>query len=126
MTANADTKQIERLGNVCAMLTSPNDGERANAALLASRMLSERGLDWREFVWRAFRPEITHREDEASDDESSALRLYRELLKWSGLNDWERSFLRNLLQRKAITLSEKQQTCLDRIVTRYRWEKRHG
>jgi hypothetical protein len=40
MTPN-DEKVINRLGHVCAMLTSTNDGERAAAAVLASRMLNE-------------------------------------------------------------------------------------
>jgi hypothetical protein len=41
-----DGKTASRLANVLAMLSSPNDGERANAALMATRMLKELGLDW--------------------------------------------------------------------------------
>ena len=44
---SADPKTASRLENVLAMLSSPNDGERANAAMMATRMLKELGLDWR-------------------------------------------------------------------------------
>jgi len=49
-----DRKAVCRLENVLAMLSSPNDGERANAAMMATRMLKELGLDWRGFTQRAF------------------------------------------------------------------------
>jgi hypothetical protein len=44
---SADRKAAARLENVIAMLGSAHDGERANAALMATRMLNELGLDWR-------------------------------------------------------------------------------
>jgi hypothetical protein len=50
---STDGKTASRLANVLAMLSSPNDGERANAAMMATRMLKELGLDWRTFTQRA-------------------------------------------------------------------------
>jgi hypothetical protein len=48
-----DQKVVARLENVIAMLSSPCDGERANAALMATRILNKLGLDWRQFTRRA-------------------------------------------------------------------------
>jgi hypothetical protein len=48
-----DRKTAGRLESILAMLGSPNNGERANAALMATRMLKELGLDWRTFTQRA-------------------------------------------------------------------------
>ncbi len=122
-----DERTVSRLANVCAMLTSPNDGERATAALLASRVLASLGMNWRELVRRALTPEIGHPEDDTGDDESGILRLYRELLEWNGLTGWEFDFLSNLSQRNVITPSERQQACLNRIVRRhYRAKNRDG
>lgn len=110
-------RRIERLGHVCAMLTSPNEGERANAAFLASRMLNSFDLDWREFVRRAL---MAQAEAETPQDAAgSRPKLYSELLEWPGLNDWERSFLESLRERGAEILSEKQEACLLRIMRRY-------
>ena len=46
-------KAASCLENVLAMLSSPDDGERATAASMAMRMLNEVGLDWRAFTQRA-------------------------------------------------------------------------
>jgi hypothetical protein len=67
-----DDRAIGRLANVCAMLASPNDGERANAVMMATRMLKELGLDWRAFTRRAF----AGGEGQAERDGGSELDLY--------------------------------------------------
>jgi hypothetical protein len=120
MTSNEE-KAVSRLAHVCAMLTSPNDGERAAAALLASRMVNELGMDWREFTRRAFRqPECISVEHDGDEEcEPDLLQLCRELLKWDGLNDWERGFLESLSGRTAAELSKKQGACLNRIIHKY-------
>jgi hypothetical protein len=66
------------------MLSSPNDGERANAATMATRMLKELGLDWRAFTQRAFKPEASPVQDEPE----SLLDLYLRILQWEELSDW--------------------------------------
>jgi hypothetical protein len=116
-----DEKAVSRLANICAMLTSPNDGERATAALLASRMLDSLGLDWREFARRAFeQPEYISVERDGSEKcDTDILQRYGELLKWDGLNDWERGFLESLRWRTAAELSKKQGACLNRIIHKY-------
>jgi hypothetical protein len=125
--SGTDERAIIRLGNVAAMLTSPNDGERANAALLATRILQELGLDWRELVRRAFRfdPEPhDHRRKPVWDDraceDDDLLQVYLTLLRWDGLNNWERGFLRNLFERGITNLSEKQSACLAKISRRWK------
>lgn len=44
-----------KLARVCMMLSSPNDGERASAALLASQMLAKSGQTWEDLIARASR-----------------------------------------------------------------------
>ena len=87
---SADPKAAIRLENVIAMLGSAHDGERANAALMATRMLNELGFDWRTFTRRALaKPEAAKPEAE--------LELYLKLLQWDGLTDWECDFVSSSL-----------------------------
>lgn len=118
-------KRIEKLGHLCAMLTSPNEGERANAAFLASRILNSFDLDWREFVRRAFTAQA---EAPRSEEETgNRFTLYVELLEWPGLTNWERGFLESLYERGTDELTEKQEACLVKIVRRYTREReRYG
>ena len=44
---------LERFIRLCGMLGSDFEGERANAAALASRMLRESGLTWRDIIGSA-------------------------------------------------------------------------
>ena len=48
MTARAlvTPKQVERLVQLCGMFGSSHDGERANAAALADRLVRQVGLTW--------------------------------------------------------------------------------
>ena len=110
-----DRKAVCRLENVLAMLSSPNDGERANAAMMATRMLKELGLDWRGFTQRAF----AGGEGQAERDGDSELDLYLELLRWSGLTDWERTFVSSLFDRHPKPLTEKQRWHLWKIIRKH-------
>ena len=105
-----DRKAASRLENVLAMLSSSNDGERANAALMATRMLKELGLDWRAFTQRA----LAGGEGAAERDGDSELDLYLELLRWKGLTEWERTFMLSLYDRHPKPLTEKQRWHLGR------------
>jgi hypothetical protein len=110
-----DREAACRLENVLAMLSSPNDGERANAAMMATRMLQELGLDWRTFTQRAF----AGAKVEQHDDGGSELDLYIELLRWKGLSDWERTFVLSLYDRHPKPLNEKQRAILEKITRKY-------
>jgi hypothetical protein len=115
MSTTFDERSISRLENVLAMLSSPNDGERANAALMATRMLKELGLDWRTFTQRAF----AGAKVEQHDHGGSELDQYIELLRWNGLSDWERTFVLSLYDRHPKPLSDKQRFHLWKIVRKY-------
>jgi hypothetical protein len=119
-----DRKTISRLSSICARLSSDFENERAVAALLATRILSEAGLDWRTLIERAFTPQPVPtsrpaRRFNCPTDEEVALDVYRELLAQSWLNSWERQFLSDLLAKEAVSLSDKQQTCLRKILRKY-------
>ena len=109
---SADPKTASRLENILAMLSSPNDGERANAALMATRMLKELGLDWRAFTRRALA------KAEAAKPEAEIGR-YLELLQWDGLTEWERGFVLSLYDRHPKRLTEKQRWHLWKIIRKY-------
>jgi hypothetical protein len=110
---STDRKAASRLESVLAMLASPNDGERANAARMATRMLNELGLDWRTFTQRALAggEGATKRDGELG-------KLFR-LLQWGGLNDWERQFVSSLHVRHPKSLTEKQRVSLEKIIRKY-------
>ena len=115
---SADRKAAVRLENVIAMLGSPNDGERANAALMATRMLNELGLDWRTFTQRALASHQVGKEE--PHDGSHELVRYLELLAWGGLTDWERGFVSSLYDRHPKPLTEKQCAILEKIIRKYK------
>ena len=108
-----DERIIGRLENLCAMLASPNGGERANAAAMATKMLASFGLSWRDLVGRAFPRTMAMAGREL-------LNLYRELLQWNGLTSWEREFVADLHRKQLVSLSVKQQACMEKIVRKYR------
>lgn len=47
-------QQVARLRALCGMLSATTDGERANAAILATRQLKTMGMTWAELVDKAF------------------------------------------------------------------------
>jgi hypothetical protein len=108
-----DRKAACRLENVLAMLSSSHDGERASAALLATRLLEEIGLDWRTFTQRALAG------GEACQDGDSELTLYLDLLRWNGLSDWERTFVLSLYDRHPKPLTDKQRFHFWKIIRKY-------
>jgi hypothetical protein len=114
---SADPKAAVRLENVIAMLGSAHDGERATAALMATRMLNELGLDWRAFTQRALASHEAGKEER--QDRGCELDLYLKLLQWSGLTDWERTFVLSLYDRHPKPLSEKQRFHLEKIVRKF-------
>lgn len=93
MTA-PDGKAVARLGKLLPLLASPHDGERAAAALLATRHLAALGLDWQGLVQRAFARAPDPLPLEAPLP-MEAVALVRGLFgAWGSLTQRERSFLR--------------------------------
>lgn len=56
MSAIITERDAKRLGSIAARLASDQAGERAAAALIASRELHARGLDWQTVIARAIAP----------------------------------------------------------------------
>lgn len=110
MPAALPQNVADRLVKLAGMLGSAFDGERANAAAAATRLLEQHGLTWREVLappaprprgpiptgWRAVAADCL---------------LVPELL-----SEWERGFLRSLQGYSRLT--EKQQAVLERIAQR--------
>jgi len=109
----------DRLQKIAGYLASPNDGERANAARMASDMLQAAGLTWAEVIRRAFANEPSREEQSQAWGEFrqrtysrrapqrhktwqgiSATHLIPTIVKWPNnwdrLSSWEQSFLRNV------------------------------
>lgn len=65
-------RAVQRLIAIAGMLGSDHDGERANAARLATIDLRQLGLTWRELIELAFkaiaRTETTHETNASQDD----------------------------------------------------------
>ena len=114
---SADPKTASRLENIIAMLSSPNDAERATAASMATRMLNELGLDWRAFTQRALAgAKVEQPQERDWQDASRELDLYLKLLQWDGLTEWERGFVSSLYDRHPKPLTEKQRWHFWKIV----------
>ena len=52
-----------RLVNILGMLGSAHDGERASAALLATRMVRDRGITWADLIGQ---PETSRRREDGA------------------------------------------------------------
>ncbi len=111
MLGRPDPSVASKLAKICAMLTSSHGGERANAAALASRLLTDCGLTWQQLVERAFqapqptvRPPASHPprrhrpapQPPAPNDEARVLAV-RLLERPHLLNSWERNFVYSIL-----------------------------
>lgn len=83
------TSEREKLAHILNRLASPYDGERAAAALLATRFIAAHGLTWTEILGPA--PAV-HRPSPAWREQARALLAYVSLL-----NSWEFAFLIDLV-----------------------------
>lgn len=95
MNAPVDRKAVDRLAKVLPLLGSEHAGERAAAALLATRLLGTMGVDWSALAHRAFGPcpDPMPRMDAPPTPEAVA--LVRDLFAaWALLTQRERAFLR--------------------------------
>jgi hypothetical protein len=131
-----DQKRLAKLSAVCSLLSSNVEGECFNAAVIATRMIGDLGLDWRTVIERAFaepapiyappapapRQTWEAREFDPLCGLEISLALYEDLLEMGDaikINQWERNFLEKLLAQKNTDLSAKQRTSLSWILRKY-------
>jgi hypothetical protein len=131
--SSLDHKTFAKFSAVCARLASDHDGERAAAALLASRMLSGAGITWADLVEAAFAaPAPIYAPPPPSAPQTQEPRYYdplggmevtldllEELLDLGDvikINQWERGFLEKLIAQENTDLSAKQRMSLSWIL----------
>lgn len=116
-------KTVDKLAKICAMLSSPHDGERASAALLATQIISDLDLTWNEVVHRAFqeRGEVKSVEfDERPPGWHVGYCRWLISNRGNVLNKWQMQFLNDLVQRYGhARLTKKQVACLSRTATEH-------
>jgi hypothetical protein len=108
----------ERLAKVCGLLGSDFDGERAEAARRATRILKDAGLTWYDLVKSAQPSRSPSRAKEdwgdfTFDHVVTARKCLERDWLWS---EWELGFLNSIQHRRR--LSPKQRAVLDRLVAR--------
>ncbi len=106
----------DRLNKLTGLLASEFDGERANAARMATRLLRQHNLTWADLVHAA-----TRQPEHAGASTRAHVRTWQEdrlfcLRRSDVLSAWEQGFLTNLGAQRGI--SEKQRTVLAGIVAR--------
>jgi hypothetical protein len=105
--------ELERLRNICGRLGSDFDGERSTAALLATRLLKDKGLTWADVVMPT--PPAPYRPADRTQHWRETVKAL--LAQPGSLRPWERTeFLPGLLGFDK--LSPKQRAILDQIATR--------
>jgi hypothetical protein len=100
----------EKLAKVVGLLASDFDGERANAAAAATRLLQAHGMSWADLVRPPAAPEAPPR---PVGHRARALEALRHGLPRTA---WERAFLHSLAGQDR--MSEKQAAVLRRIEER--------
>ncbi len=113
MSPDLHPRVADRLAKLCGLLGSDHEGERANAAALASRLLKDCGLSWAELVARAFQPRPEPAPSPAEGPAHFAEAQWA--LRFPALlDDWEHGFLANIGRFRR--LSPKQRASLDGIL----------
>jgi hypothetical protein len=117
----------ERLIKFCGLLGSDSDGERANAARMADKLLRDAGLTWRDVISVAAaaqpepppqpkprpRPASAYQPAGPSHVGAATMILIR---RRDWLTAWEAEFLESLQARRSLT--EKQVAVLARIMAK--------
>jgi hypothetical protein len=103
----------ERLVRIAGMLGSDFEGERANAAAAATRLLQQHGMTWRDLIECGCpaSPRPASPQWGRGDHRERAARL---LARARTLDRWEREFLQSIAKWTA-PLSPKQAAVLERI-----------
>jgi hypothetical protein len=109
-----DPQTADKLVKICGLLGSDQAGERASAALQASRLLSKAGATWQDVIGACApvspRPQAQPSGFAASHSAQAAWALcFR-----TDLTAWECKFLEDIRRRRR--LSVKQTAILERIV----------
>lgn len=118
-TGGEANKTIDKLAKICGMLGSAHDGERASAALLATQILDDLDVTWRNVIERAFsasKPAASVDMDERNAGWHVGYCAWLINNKGDTLSKWDMDFLTSLTGRYAsIRLTQKQADCLTRI-----------
>lgn len=104
MTAFLDPNTADKLAKVCALFGSDHDGERANAAAQAHRLLRASGLSWFDVL-----------QNPQGIPKTNLGKIRFAMARTDMLTFWERGFLLSI-RHKADRLSEKQLALLDEII----------
>jgi hypothetical protein len=104
----------ERLARICGLLGSDYEGERANAALAATRLLQRHGLTWGDLFSpkQPDEPPLTP----PSYGQHHLTQAAFALRHLDFLTDWEKTFVRSVASKPRLT--EKQRAHLAEIVTK--------
>jgi hypothetical protein len=134
MSAKLPPPAHAKLVKLASMLGSSFEGERANAARMASDLLREHGTTWNELLTPPCQPCPRCAARDAQEDRSRTYRATRDWTRdsWRNvavhclihedlLSEWEASFLQSVLRQRRWCLSDRQQEVLDRIADRV-WE----
>jgi hypothetical protein len=104
--------ELRKLVNICRMFSTSHDGERANAASLADKLVRDHGTDW---------ADILHAEPPAPVAiQPQTPRYWRQCAEEilfehpQAVTEWEQEFLQDIL-RRGYALSVKQDAVLRRI-----------
>jgi hypothetical protein len=130
MTPALPSAARERLVKLCGLLTSDHDGERATAARMATDLLRQHRLTWRELLTTqgpcptcaAREAAEQERHGWTGEDEDWTRGPWRTVVRRCSLHndlltEWEVGFLASL-QRRRWPPTPRQQDVLDRIADR--------
>lgn len=104
--------ELRKLVGVLGRLGSDFDGERAAAALLASRLLRDRGLTWDDLLGIKPQREAPRRNQACNQGLGFCLRHVERL------TEWEQGFVRSLAMRSR--MSPKQVEILQKLIVKLR------
>lgn len=119
----AANKTIDKLAKICGMLGSAHDGERASAALLASQIIDDLDMSWREIILSAF---SSKEEPKNIDFDDRPVGWHVGYCKWlivnrgDALSKWDMGFLTSLAGKYARSrLTKKQADCFVRVASQH-------
>lgn len=114
-----DQVDIQKFARICGMLSSPHDGERASAALLATNFLSARKLTWEDLILAKAPLVISapHWSQGPKTDREWVVAFRTHA--GSCLTTWEADFLKSVLESNRWPLSPKQKEVLARMREKY-------
>jgi hypothetical protein len=116
MTATLSPAELTKLVGILSRLESPFDGERAAAALLASRMLRRHGLGWKDLIVPStVRVPSFH---QPCRPEGRIADIDFALAHIDQLSTWEREFLTSIGDRVFLSIGQRRK--LSEIVKKLR------